>query len=263
MPSYSYTDTFIVWSDNKDILRFSAEIAKELKVQVYQPPIITDLIAIPCFLKIIDSKYLVDLLKHLGSDQIEDYFTYDETKMLVFGNCRNLQLGVVKSLVEEIPPGFGKKLLFRNIKANLELAKKDEAYRKKQYKKRLFRFIYLYHLISNGECLNIEKLAGRLNVDNRTFGKDIQTLRGIVPTLGIFFEKKGHAAPMRAPRKRVVVSKPGVKEKQFIDSVIRIINLYQMLKKEENVQFSDYYGNSEQTDPTSSVVIDPLDSGVN
>jgi len=251
MSSNSYTDTLIVWSDNKEIIKYSNEIAKELKVQIYQPDNITDLMAIPCFIKILDVKYLFDFLKHIGpKSEIEDYFTYDECKMLIIGNTGREIPGAVKGFVEEIPVGFGKKLLYKSIKANLDLAIKDESFRKNQYEKRLFRVMYLYHQIASGEYLDINRLASRLNIGNRTFGRDVQTLRSIDPTLNIYFDKKGHITSMRAPRKKGIKVVAGSKEKIFVDSITRMIDLYQILKQGGSIQFPQYHAKYRKSEKT-------------
>jgi len=91
MKGYSKTDTIILWSENKEIIKYTHELAKELGVQVFEPEVISDLVAIPCFFKIIDAKHLLEFLYFLGSDaSINEYFYYNDCKIALLKHFQKL-----------------------------------------------------------------------------------------------------------------------------------------------------------------------------
>lgn len=242
MANYSITDTILVWSENKEIVQFSKEIAKELGLKLFKPTKITDLMAVPCFLKIIDSIHLKELLTELDKEK-EEYFSFNETKIIVNGKYKFTLPYPARELVLEAPYVISKKYLFNIIKENLESALREEEFRNNQYKKRSWRAIYLYHLIISGETLNIQKITNKFDLtgnEDKTIKRGLELLMEIDPKLNIFYYNKEEETMLRTTRKKRVVKILNTKQTQFKKSVARIIDLYQMIKNGELINVKKY-----------------------
>lgn len=234
MKKYSITSTIAVWSDNTEIIKYINAIAKELKLNIFDPEHVVDLIAIPCFLKILDAKHFDILIREL-SGSCNEYFLYNDCKIAIYGKEKTDMQRIPKNLIEEIPFVLSKKYFSKLIKQELDSVIKEDAYRKKQFKKRIFRIMALYHTHENGEYINIEKISTRFDIDARTFRRDLEALKKAVPKIDLMFERNDNITSMRASKKSK--TSPSVKieiserETQFINWVKRLIHFYQALKK--------------------------------
>lgn len=254
MATYSNTNTIIVWSDDKEILKYTNEIAKALGIQICEPDHVVDVLAIPCFIKIIDAKYLKELIDYLENDKngINEYFTYFEDKIILYGKTKNKIPQILEDIIEEAPAIISKKYLLKIIESTYELAKKAEILRKTQFRNRAFRAIYIYNIIETESYLNIDKIASRLDLDNKTIDRDINTLLAIFPKLDItYIDNENNAKSRKTVRKTSSAKKPlTFKEKQLHDKIKRIIYLRQILKKGEHISVQknrDKFGISEKT----------------
>lgn len=238
MKNYSITNTIAVWSDNIEIIKYTKAIADELKLIILEPDHVADLIAIPCFLKIIDAKNFDKLYKELG-DTRDEFFLHDDCKIAIYGNSRIDKQWIPKNLIEEIPFVLSKKYFSKLIKQELDSAIKEDGYRKKQFKKRIFRIISLYHIHENGENINIEKVSSRFDIDNRTVRRDLEVLKKINPKIKFDFEKNGNITPMRAQKKikkgTSLIIETNEREAQFNNWIKRLIHFYSVLKKEATI----------------------------
>jgi hypothetical protein len=250
MANYALTNTILVWTENKDIVKFTNEIAKELRLKIWTAKSTTDLMAVPCFLQIIDSVHLKDLIINLDKEA-KEYFNYNEAKILLCDKFRFvLPLNVI-----EAPQIISKIYLYTLTKGNLDLALREESFRKKQYKKRSWRAIYLYHLIANGEKIDMKGLAIKFDLtgnENKTITRGFDLLKEIYPTLEISYYNKDEVTVLRATRKKRVNKVTNHKEKQLKNSVARIIDLYQILERGEHISIAKYFNKYKVGDKTLS-----------
>ncbi len=238
MKNFSITNTIAVWSDNIEILEYTKTVADELKLIILEPDHAVDLIATPCFIKIIDAKYFDKLYQGLG-DSRDEFFLHNANKIAIYGNSRIDKQWIPKNLIEEIPFVLSKKYFSKLIKQELDSAIKEDSYRKKQFKKRIFRIMSLYHINENGGNINVEKVTSRFDVDNRTVRRDIEALKKAVPKINLMFEKNYNITSMRAPKKRKapagLKTETNEREAQFNNWVKRLIYFYNVLKKEATI----------------------------
>jgi hypothetical protein len=236
MASYSNTNTIIVWSENKELKKYVNEIAKSIGIHIHAAKNVTDLFAVPCFLKIVDAIHLKEI--HIWLDnQPELFFDNYLDKILYYSKSRYSESRILVQIIEEIPFNISKKYLTEIIEKYNEIAIRWEEVKIKQFKSRAFRVVYLHHIIKTETYLCIADLIRVLNLSERNIRRDIETLKIIYPKLDIGFDKDGHRFGMRRMGSRAVsIAKvPNVKEKQLHDKIKRIIFLYDILKKGNSI----------------------------
>jgi hypothetical protein len=223
---YSNTDTIILWSDNKEIGKYTIELAKELGVSVYAPDIISDFFAVPGFIRIIDSEKLLELLRISGRNTfIDEYFYFDDCKILVSGQFRFVVTYPLRKNVEFLPEIISKKILLPIIKHSLESAIRESEFRNNQFKKKNFRILTLHHLIESKGNIDIEKLAFRYKLSTKTIGRDLEILKAINPTQSFFSKLTSYKT--NKPKNTFVLSKRQIAS---TNQLKRLIDLYQLLK---------------------------------
>ena len=231
MKGYSKTDTIILWSENKEIIKYTQELAKELGVQVFEPEVISDLVAIPCFIQIIDAKHLLEFLNFLGSDaSINEYFYYNDCKIALIGKVRFSVPYMLKEVLEILPEIISKKLFLPIIKHNLESAIREAGFRNKQFKKRIFRILTLHHLIESGENVDNEKLAFKYDTSIKTINRDIEVLRLLNPNRNFFLYRQGYTTVNGHNNVSKISVKISKRQEALLNQVSRLIDLYQLLK---------------------------------
>jgi hypothetical protein len=221
---YSTTDTIILWSENKELVKYVHDVAKQLNVQIFVPDVIGDFVAIPCFIRIIDSERINEIVSYSGEGTfMNEYFNYDDCIILVSGEIRTKVPWPLSKNIEKLPVILSKKLLLPIIKSNLEMAVREAAFRKKQFKQRVFRILTLYDLIEWGSYIDKERLAFRYDTSVRTIGRDLNFLKIINPNIS--FEIALYN--LNVKKKKIAIS-----ERQIVlqNQVKRLIDLYQLLK---------------------------------
>lgn len=158
-------------------------------------------------------------------------------KILYYGKSRYSEARILAQIIEEIPFNISKKYLTEIIEKYNEIAIRWEEVKIKQFKSRAFRVVYLHHIIETETYLCIADLIRILNASERNVRRDIETLKVIYPKLDIGFNKGGYRFGMRRMCARAVsITKiPNVKEKQLHDKIKRIIFLYDILKKGNDI----------------------------
>jgi hypothetical protein len=166
---------------------------------------------------------------------VTSFFLHDDCKIAIYGNSRIDKQWIPKNLIDEIPFVLSKKYFSKLIKQELDSAIKEDGYRKKQFKKRIFRIMSLYHTHENGEYINIEKTSTRFDIDARTFRRDLEALKKAAPKIDLMFERNDNITSMRAPKKSK--TSPSLKieiserETQFINWVKRLIHFLSGIAK--------------------------------
>jgi hypothetical protein len=236
MASYSNTNTIIVWSENRELKKYVNEIAKSMGIHIHAAKNVTDLFAVPCFLKIVDAIHLKEILISFENEP-EGYFNLHLDKIIYYGKSRYSESRILAQIIEEIPINISKKYLIEIIEKYNEIAIKWEEVKIKQFKSRAFRVVYLHHIIETETYLCIDELIHTLDLSERNVRRDIETLKVIYPKLDIGFDKNGHRFSMRRMGARAVsiTKTPNVKEKQLHDKIKRIIFLYDILKKGNDI----------------------------
>lgn len=156
-------------------MRFTSEIAEELKLNIYHATIETDLIAIPCFLMIVDTEKLKDDFLS-DFNQIAKYMDSGKRSIVVFGKrIKNLPFHV-KFLVTYANRAITKEYVLdlvnkaRNPKQNLKQG---------LFKQRMQRIIFLYKLLDEGKVLVTKEMSELFEISDRTLRRDIKVLRDV------------------------------------------------------------------------------------
>lgn len=221
---YSNTDTIILWSENKELVKYVNDVAKQLNVQIFVPVVMSDFVAIPCFIRIIDSKRINEILSYSGEGTfMDEYFYYNDCKILVSGEIRIKVPWPLSKNVETLSEILSKKLLLPIIKSNLEMAIREVAFRKKQFKQRVFRVLTLYHLIEWDGYIDKEMLAFRYDTSVRTIGRDLNFLKKINPNISFDITSNNP----NDKKKKIASSKRQIEAQ---NQVKRLIELYKLLE---------------------------------
>lgn len=222
---FANTETIILWSENKELIKYVTDVARELNVQIFVPDVIQDLLVTPGFISIIDSYRLKEIFSYSGRGTLMyEYFYYNDCKILVFGEIRiNVTYPLSKN-VEILPKIISKKLLLPIIKSNLKVAIEEYALRKNQFNKRIFRIFTLYHLIESVGDIDKEKLAFRFDKSIKTIDRDMSFLKKANPKVTYYIAKYN----LNDKNKKTAIS---MRQIALQNQVNRLIDLYQLLKK--------------------------------
>ncbi len=169
------SNTILVWTKNKNILRFTSEIAEELKLNIYHATIETDLIAIPCFLMIVDTEKLKDDFLS-DFNQIAKYMDSGKRSIMVFGKrIKNLPFHI-KFLVTYANRAITKEYILNLV--NKAMNPKQNI-KQVLFKQRIRRLIFLYTLLDEGKVLATKEMSELFEITDRTLRRDIKVLRDV------------------------------------------------------------------------------------
>jgi hypothetical protein len=175
MKTMSATNTILVWTKNQNIIRFTTEIAEKLKLSIYHATIETDLIAIPCFLMIVDTEKLKDDFLS-DFNQIAKHMDSGKRSIIVFGKRINNLPFHVKFLIT-----YANRAITKDYILNLVNKARNPKQNIKQglFKQRIQRIIFLYKLLDEGKVLVTKEMSELFEISDRTLRRDIKVLRDV------------------------------------------------------------------------------------
>jgi hypothetical protein len=188
MKTYSAANTILVWTNNQDIIRFSSDIAEDLKLNIYHADVETDLMAVPCFLMIVDSEKLKEIFLS-DFNKIAKHMDDSKCSIVVFGKRLTNVPYYVKALIK-----YGNKIITKEYIHNLILKAMNSKKNIKQnvFREKIHRIIFLYKLLNEGKGIVTNEICELFEISDRTLRRDIKVLRDVCDN-EIFFDKdKGY-----------------------------------------------------------------------
>jgi hypothetical protein len=184
METYSTTKTILVWTKNKELISFASEIAEELYLNIYLAKDDIDLIAVPCFLMLVDTEKLRDDFL-LGFNQFAKEMEPEKSSIIVFGKrLRNVPFSV-RPLLKYANSVITKEYIFMLINKAM---KPRMNIKHEIFKQRIHRIIYMYKLLDEGKVIISKEFSEFFDVSDRTIRRDIKILREVCDQ-EIFFDK--------------------------------------------------------------------------
>lgn len=186
MKDNSLQNTVLVWTKNKTIIKYTSEIANEMKFELLKADCGSDLIAAPCFLMIIDAEKLTD-----------DFLSsFNKLAKCIDWNCSILVYG---KKISNIPSHVNKLISFYNkpftksfIKNKvLEGLKSKKVLKKDIFRKIIFRLITLYKMLDK-EIVIPKDACDIFEISDRTLRRDIKILRDVCEGEILFNKKTGY-----------------------------------------------------------------------
>jgi len=178
---YGWNDTVVAFRLSTEILEMLHQAARELKVRVFTAESLTDLIAIPAFMVVIDPG-------DLSLEEREEFETWIE---FTIGNISPREFGVLFTRVPsvQLPKAFSKFVLRTpdNLDADffkLKLLNKRMSSRGHQrniagLERRIFRLLRILKVLRVEGVLYPEDLVNEFGMSRKTLQRDIAVLRAM------------------------------------------------------------------------------------
>lgn len=176
---YSKIDTILIFSKNNKLIKTVEEIGNKLEIQVHPTITYTDIIAVPCFLIILDT----DLILTLKKDEIESIsealsFENADELILIFTKPHKLISSSFNKKQVKIPEFMDKQFLEPTILNQYKRYKRADK-KRKDYEKIISRRMFLLLEGMKGNFIRIKDWTREFNVSERTIYRDIEFLRGM------------------------------------------------------------------------------------
>jgi len=189
MINYSNDNTIAVLVKDKKLLAALKSVCEKQKVLVYSIKKHTDIIAVPCFMTIIEKKLLEaqhieileELLPDIGDNEWQLYLIGSEKIEL------SRQLKKQTITIDTYPTNQDLEEII--IEQKESLIKKVK--RMEKINNRVYRIIKLYiDVTNNGNLLNIEEYTALNVISERTLRRDIRVLKDLFPDFNVYFKDK-------------------------------------------------------------------------
>ena len=188
MKNASNSNTILVWTKSKTIIRITSEIAEELKLNIYKVAVETDLIAVPCFLMIVDTEKLKDDFLS-DFNQIAKHMDSGVRSILVVGKRLMTLPFYVKLLVTYANRTITKDYLLKIINTARDTKRNVK---QDMFKERIHRIIFLYKLLDEGKVIGTKEMCEFFEMSDRTLRRDIKILRDVCDKEIIFDKDYGY-----------------------------------------------------------------------
>jgi len=187
MINYSNSNTIAVLVKDKKFLKGLKSVCKNQNLLIYQLEKSTDIIAVPCFITIIEKSLLNDTYLDLLEEMALTIET-NEWQLILIGKekvkltrtlmKKRMEINSVISL-EEI-----KKVITKRMNSLI----KEEKHKAK-INNRVYRVIKLYiDVNTNGNLLDIEQYVALNLISKRTLRRDIRLLKDLYPDFNVYFK---------------------------------------------------------------------------
>jgi hypothetical protein len=188
MKNASISNTILLWTKNQHIIRSTSEIAVELNLTIHNAEVETDLIAVPCFLMIVDTEKLKDDFL-TDFNQIAKHMDSGVRSILVVGKrLMNLPFHV-KLLVTYANRTITKDYLLKIINTARDTKRNVK---QDMFKERIHRIIFLYKLLDEGKVIATKEMGELFEMSDRTLRRDIKVLRDVCDKEIIFDKDSGY-----------------------------------------------------------------------
>jgi len=187
MINYSNSNTIAVLVKDKKFLKGLKSVCKNQNLLIYQLEKSTDIIAVPCFITIIEKSLLNDTYLDMLEEMALTIET-NEWQLILIGKekvkltrtlmKKRMEINSVISL-EEI-----KKVITKRMNSLI----KEEKHKAK-INNRVYRVIKLYiDVNTNGNLLDIEQYVALNLISKRTLRRDIRLLKDLYPDFNVYFK---------------------------------------------------------------------------
>ena len=188
MKPVSKSKTILMWTNNPLILKFTQEIAKELKLNIHHAKTETDILAIPCFLMMIETEKLKEELLS-DFNQIVKHMNPSECSIIVFGKRLTNAPFYVKPLLTYANKAITKEYLEKLIKKAMISTKKIK---QDMFKQRINRIMYLYKILDEGKVIETKDICFYFEISDRTLRRDVKVLRDVCDKEIMFNKDSGY-----------------------------------------------------------------------
>lgn len=233
MTTYSTTDTVLLWTSNIEVEKILTDLMLDFNFKIYKANDVADIIAVPCFLRIVDAIHFNEYILFYGSE-VDDFFKWDDSKFILCDKVSDTLMDLHKSII--LRNGltvFSKKTLTPFILRQKNLAIKDKKYRENQYNKRAFRMLFIYKLIQGYNEIDLGFLAFKFDKSERTINRDLTDLNRIFPEMAIGLKKDDYYSIRRTvspfKMKNVLVEENNLRRNQFqirIKTLVDFVTLF-------------------------------------
>jgi len=187
MINYSNSNTIAVLVKDKKFLKGLKSVCKNQNLIIYQLEKYTDIIAVPCFMTIIEKSLLTDAYLEM-LEEMALTIEINEWQLILIGKekvkltralmKKRMEINSVNSL-EEI-----KKVIIKRMNSLI----KEEKHKAK-INNRVYRVIKLYvDVNTNGNLLDIEQYVALNLISKRTLRRDIRLLKDLYPNFNVYFK---------------------------------------------------------------------------
>lgn len=187
MIKYSNNNTIAVLVKDKKFLKGLKSVCKKQKLLIYTVKKYTDVIAVPCFITIIEKSFLTD-----------EYLEMLE-EMALLGETKEWQLVLIGTEKIKISRALMNQTIEIKVTATMEEMKKNilkqqkslikEGKRTAKINNKIYRVIKLYiDITTKGKVLDIEEYVALNLISKRTLRRDVRILKDLFPDFNVYFK---------------------------------------------------------------------------
>lgn len=189
MEKYSKANTILLWTKNQDIIKFTTDIAQELKLNIYNGKVLADLTQVPSFIIIVDTEFLIDNFQV----DFNNYIRKEDSNRCSLVIVGKKLVGVpyrVKPLITYVEKAITKEYIHSLIEKAMGPIKNPK---QEKFEQRVHRIIYLYILLNEGKKKVFTKdLIEHFQISERTLRRDIKVLKDVCDKEIVFDKDYGY-----------------------------------------------------------------------
>lgn len=182
MKGYSAENTIIVYRIQRPLLKTLEHLKAQLNFDIYVAQKATDLIAVPCFMQIVNPKKM----SSKDMEELSQWFdilteAYDKKDIcILFTSTPNLQIPkkVSKFIIDTLDLMDEDYLKLKIL--NKRAAVKRHLNQNRRYDRKIFRILKMLLFLKDGGIVKIQDWANEFNVSGKTIIRDI----GLINALG-------------------------------------------------------------------------------
>ena len=193
---YSNENTIVTYNHDRKLNNMIQKTADDIKADNFMARDITDLIAVPAFMVIINPKSVApnDMTELFQFLDLVAEANDTKTTGILFLSQPLFPLALkYKKFIIMSPNNIDREEL-RLVMLNRRSAARRRRNAAKQYDKKIFRLMKMILMLKSGDVLRVDRLVSEFNVSSKTIQRDL----GMVETLGYFHgydnKKKGYVA---------------------------------------------------------------------
>lgn len=181
-------NTIIVWSRQKEIVKYVVEYGKYHNLNICFPSNVTEVLDTANFLFFIDADNFNVFLKTI-SFRLSDYFKEHKNRIVLYTNQKNFHIADEHiHLVEKVPDEFTRKDISELISKGQDRLETEKKIRNLEFNNKVFRIIFLYKMLEHGETIKTKEICERFKISERTLRRDIKILKDVDLERPIYFD---------------------------------------------------------------------------
>jgi hypothetical protein len=187
MIKYRKENTIAVLLKDKKFLKGLKSFCKNQNLLIFPIVNYTDIIAVPCFITIIEKSLLDDKYLNMLEEMALTIET-NEWQLILIGNEKvNLTRTLMKKRIE-MNSIISLEEMKKNIIKRMNSLIKEEK-RRAKINNRVYRIVKLYiDVTTNGNLLDIEQYVALNLISKRTLRRDIRLLKDLYPDFNVYFK---------------------------------------------------------------------------